>query len=312
MQSGENQMFAQDLENQHSALNGSDIMLRALAIRQMNEFWWGVGTDVPVSTAPFLHDCAKPDEETGSTRHPDPAVKSLNDVVSGQNERLRSETWLDMVATHDSNSAVLCTEIKRQDPQFANWVFANPVKNRQEFSAICMTTSSRKPDDLLHVPENRDVKGLSVRMTGHELRLDAHIYDQCASFKKDGNGRYRPSGSLAGASKRIVEGTFGLVVESLIRRVSSGEGKSEQHFIPIIVTTANILSCEYDQNELTEDGVSNVDLAPKNAAIYDCPVPAGARFPNQIADARRGYRTDRRSVLVVNPRGLGEFLRGLR
>ena len=312
MSSGEKPLSGQDLEKQRSALNGSEIMLRALVTKQMRDFFWNVGTDVPVSAAPFPYDCAKPDGATGGAKPSDPPVMSLNDIVSCQNERPRSETWLNVVATHDSKSAALCAEIKRQDPQFENWVFASPVKNRAEFSAICRTTSSRKPDDLLHVPYNRDVNGWSVRMTGHELRLDAPIYDQCASFRKDEKGRYCPDSSLAGASKRIMEGTFGLVVESLIRQVSSGGGKSEQHFIPIVVTTANILLCEYDRNDLTVNGVSDMNLVPKNAAIYDCPVPAGARFPNQIADVGRGYRTDRRSVLVVNPKGLGEFLRGLR
>ena len=241
-------------------------------------------------------------------------TKSPGGIVRIQNEHLRREASVDMVATSDSEH-VLCVGIEKRDPRRENWVFADPdvaegfpnasIENRM-FVAVSRTSSERKSDDLLHVPKaDGAALGWAVRTKMVELLLDTYRYDQGLSFQKD-EGGFAPDGSLADASGRLVEGTFGLIVESLIREVSSGGDGDEQVFIPIIVTTANILLCEYKEDKLTVGGAS------KDAVVYNCPVPLRARFPGHIAGVDgRAYRTGRWPVLIVTPKGLGDLLHRL-
>lgn len=305
-------MTKQDLEKQLEALDGSGVALRAKVLKQLEKDNRRTETDVSVSVAPFLYDSVKPGETMRPENDAERGAKSRHGIVRIQNEHLRREASVDIVATSDS-AHVLCVGIEKMDPRQSNWVFADPdvaderlfgnsVDNKM-FFAVSTESSGQKPGDLLHVPEaDGAARGWAVRTEKVELLLDTYRYDQGLSFTKD-EDRYAPDGSLADASGRLVEGTFGLIVESLIRQVSSGEGKTAQTFIPIIVTTANILLCEYEKNELHVDGV------PKDAVVYNCPVPMRARFPNHIAGGdRRKYRTGRWPVLIVTPKGLDGLL----
>ena len=311
MSQEEGSLPKQDLKDQLEALDGSGVALRAKVLEQLKKDNWRVEKDVSVSAAPFLYDSVEPGETMRPENDAERGTKSKNGIVRIQNEHLRREASVDIVATSDS-TRVLCVGIEKRDPLRENWVFADPdadegfpdasIENRKFVAVSRNSSSERKSDDLLHVPESDSApKGWAVRMEKVELLLDTYRYDQGMSFQKN-EGEYAPNRSLANASGRIIEGTFGLIVESLIRQVSSNEGRNEQKFIPIIVTTANILLCKSNRDGLTVDGV------PKDAVVYNCPVPLRARFPGHIAgwDGHK-YRTVRWPVLIVTTKGLGKI-----
>lgn len=293
-------MSEPDLEKQREALDGSGLLLHAAVARRLENSGWKVGTNVPSSIAPFLAGSVEPGN-----------LNVLNDVAGSQNEHLRKEAPVDVVAVRPSHTTgVLCVGIEKMDPKRANWVFADPRPNSERFFAVCKTVSEQEPDDLVHVEKAGDrVTGLSVRMQGYELRLDDKIYGQGVSFNRHAEGDYYADDSLAGASQRIIEGTCGLAVESFIRHVSLGAGEHTERFIPVIVTTAGILSCEYSQDGTGASGASNAKLVPKNYAVYDCPVPMRARFPRQMMDVSKPASRDAKwPILIANPKGLEEFL----
>jgi len=311
MQQEEGSLPERDLKKQLEALDGSGVALRAKVIEQLKKDNWKVEKDISVSAAPFLYDSVEPGEtmrpETGER-----GTKSKNGIARTQNEHLRRAASVDIVATRSSTN-VLCVGIEKRDLRRENWVFADPdvaegfpdasIENRKFVAVSRNSSSERKSDDLLHVPKTDGAAlGWAVRTERVELLLDTYRYDQGLSFQKN-EGGYAPDGSLADASGRLVEGTFGLIVESLIREVSSGGDRDEQVFIPIIITTANILLCEYKEDKLTVGG------APKDAVVYNCPVPLRARFPGHIAgvDGRK-YRSGRWPVLIVTPKGLDDLL----
>lgn len=309
--SQEGSLPGQDLKKQLEALDGSGVALRAKVLEQLKKDNWRVEKDVSVSAAPFLYDSVEP----GRTMRPENGergTKSPGGIVRIQNEHLRREASVDMVATSGSEH-VLCVGIEKRDPRRENWVFADPdvaegfpnasIENRKFVAVSRNSSAERKSDDLLHVPKADGAsRGWAVRTEKVELLLDTYRYDQGLSFRKNEAG-YAPDGSLANASGRLVEGTFGLIVESLIREISSGGDRDKQVFIPIMVTTANILLCEHKEDKLTVGG------APKDAVVYNCPVPLRARFPGHIAGADgRKYRTGRWPVLIVTPKGLGDLL----
>lgn len=292
-------MSDRDLK-QYEALEDSGILLRAAVLEQIRKSRWEAGTNVPVSVAPFMRDCVKPED-----------LNPRSGAVGIQNERLRKKVLVDVIATRaSSTTGVLCVGIEKPS-QGTRWVFASPYTNYERFFTAYMAVSGPEPGDLLHVPNAGDTgKGLSVRMREYDLPLNPGMYDQGASFKTDGGSG--PDSSLADASRRIVEGTCRLVAESLTQHVSSSQDKDaikDEQFIPIIVTTADIFSCEYSQNDIDVGGVSNPKLVSKDRVVYDCPVPASARFPKQTVSVHEPTsRAARWPVLITSPRGLKEFL----
>ena len=311
MSQEEGSLTKQDLEKQLEALDGSGVALRAKVLEQLKKDNWRVEKDVSVSAAPFLYDSVKPDETMRPENDAGQGAKSPGGIVRIQNEHLRRAASVDIVATSSSTN-VLCVGIEKRDPRRENWVFADPdvadeglagasIKNKMFFAVSKKSSSTQESGDLLHVPEDDGAaSGWAVRMEEVELLLETYRYDQGLSFRKD-EGGYAPDGSLADASGRLVEGTFGLIVESLIQEILSS-GDRDEKFTPIIVTTANILVCEY-KDKLTVGGM------PKDAVVYNCPVPLRARFPGHIAGWNgRKYRSGRWPVLIVTPKGLSDLL----
>ena len=313
MSQEEGSLPEQDLKRQLEALDGRGVALRAKVLEQLKKYNWRVEKDISVSAAPFLYDSVEPDVTMRPENDAGHGAKSPGGIVRIQNEHLRREASVDIVATSDSEH-ILCVGIEKRDPRRENWVFADPdvvdgglagasIKNKMFLAVSKNPISTQESGDLLHVPEDDGAaSGWAIRMEKIELLLKTHRYDQGLSFTKD-EGGYTPDGSLADASGRLVEGTFGLIVESLIREIWSGRDQTTQKFIPIIVTDANILLCAYKQDELTVGGV------PQDAVVYNCPVPLRARFPGHIAgwDGRK-YRSSRWPVLIVTPKGLDDLL----
>lgn len=299
-------------EERRKSLNESGVFLHAMVLERMKKAGCGVYSEVPVSAAPFLSDPAR---EPGIIM-PTADGLSLNSlkfqkaVADSQNEPLRRETAVDVVAM--KRDGVLCVEVKKLNHKYVDWVFVKQDVEDDEFFAMTKIASHETDDDLLYVPEISRTSGLSLRMIPYSLEyLLPHKYDQGVSLTRDRTGKYSfKSNSLTEAARQIVEGTFGLIVESLIKHVSAKKGNI-QSFIPIVVTTANILVCEYSPDDLTVEGVSKLNLEPRDAVIYDCPVPMRAKFPNQIADIENREQMRqfiRWPVLVISPEGLDKFL----
>ena len=293
------------------ALGGSSIFLKHALLKSLKRLCDQVYPEVPVSAAPFSFDPVEGAGASGSGRPAGPAA-FRKAVAYSQNESMRRETVVDFVATQSRN--VLCIAVKKPDPP-QSWVFTRRSED-DVFSVLAKAMSDKNADDLMHVPKaHGGIDGLSLRMERwNHRRFSLPKYDQGLSISA--HGAYCDHGeSLADAARKIVEGTFGLATESLVRHVSSGQG-DRQFFIPIIVTTAQILGCECDPDDLAEDGLtadglSKTRLEQQGAAIYDCPVPASARFPDQIVDLDDGARTRqavRWPVVVMNPGVFGDLL----
>ena len=302
-----------DAEERRKSLNESGVFLHSMVLERMKKAGCEVYSEVPVSAAPFLSDPSKEASVMGWTNGTSMSLdvqKFQKAVADSQNEPLRRETAVDVVAR--KRDGVLCVEVKKLNRKYVDWVFVKQDVVDDEFFAMTNTASRETDNDLLHVPETSRTAGLSLRMMSYSLEyLLPDKYDQGVSLTRDRTDKYSfKSNSLTEAARQIVEGTFGLIVESLIKHVSAGKD-NDQSFIPIVVTTANILVCEYSPEDLTVEGVSKLNLEPRDAVIYDCPVPMRAKFPNQIADIdnrEQMRRFIRWPVLVVSPRGLDKFL----
>lgn len=300
-----------DLEAQREALNDSGFFLHSAVLKRLSKGGWTVHSEVPVSAAPFLYDPVKePGVLKTDARHRLNRRKFLKAVADSQNKSLMRETAIDVVAA--SGTQVLCIEVKKLNPRYVSWVFANHDAGYEEVAVLSKTPSDKSARDLLCVPKILGGhRNLSIRMESISLKPASHTYDQGRALTRDAKGTYGSGGSsLEDATRQIIEGTFGLVVESLMQDVSSGKFTT-QSFLPIVVTTANILTCEYDDNDLTVDGVPRSPLKPQDLVLYDCPVPMRARFPNQFADLKHHKQmrlSTKWPVLVISPKGLDALL----
>lgn len=287
------------------ALNNSEFFLNSTLLKHMKRLGVKVVPEVPVSAAPFLFEPFK-GAKTDSDECSDSSMAFRKAVAHSQNESLRRETVVDFVATQ--NRHVFCISVKKLDSPHVSWVFARESQD-DGFSTLTKTSSDKRDGDLLHIPQSYSKSGnLSLRMESGDRRKALHKYDQALSLNIH-ESKYSYKESPTETAKKIVEGTFGLAVESLIQHVSSGKGH-KQSFIPIIVTTANILTCEYDVEDLTADGFSNMRTNKSGPIIYDCPIPMSARFPNQIIDVEdleMTRRAVRWPVVVMNYESFGNI-----
>ena len=299
-------------EGQRKALNDSGISKRFELLEQMEKASWKVYPEVPVSAAPFRFDPVKCITKIANDEFLTGSLRFREAVAYSRNEFLRRETVVDALAVRSDRA--LCIAVEETDRN-ASLVFTGRSKT-EKFSALSKIGCDEGEDDLMRVPkaDNR-AGGLSMRMepcspgisqNTYNDRFSPRAYEQCLSLTADAEGKYSPdNGSIAGASGRIVCGTFGLAVESLVRHVSSGKG-CDRAFIPVIVTAADILACESNPSDSQE-----ARLEPRDAVICDFPVPASARFPNQIADFEdheRMRRAVRWPVVVANREGLSRLL----
>ena len=290
------------------ALDDSGFFLNSALLECLKEFSRKVYPEVPVSTAPFSFEPVKCTTKTDNNRYLDNPAMFRQDMANSQNESLRKETVVDFVETR--GRCVFCVAVKKLDPQHTSWVFDRRSED-EAFSALTKTVSDISEFDLMHVPQTYSGSDdLSLRMeTWNRDSFSIRKYDQALSLSAHESG-YRSDESLAEAAREIVCGTSGIAREALIQHVSSGKGY-KQSFIPIIVTTANICTCEYDPEDLTVEGLSNMRFAERGRIMYDCPVPASAKFPNQIVDVEDREMTRRAvrwPVIITNPKDFGDLL----
>lgn len=314
------------------ALNRSGAFLHAGVIRELERTRYDLLSELPVSVAPFLSDPSRQPHAT-SLRMPegrDPVLllnKSVfqSAVAASQDGSQRRGRTIDICAsrpgTVSNYTAVI--EVKRLDPGYVSWVFLAPDGMLRDYSIV---TKSGKPDggalQLMKVPRS-DAEGSDIYV--HRKRAPALPDGMCFVAEHgmvityDPRAGYRHQGtSLHDAVNQVLEGAFGLIVDSVTHKASTGmAGAPEERYVPVIVTTANLLTCEYDPGELDPERLDISDMALEKAdvVIYRHPHPARTRFPDQIVATRSAAQAAlaaRWPVVVATIKGLRGLLRDTR
>ncbi|MCH7648185.1 MAG: hypothetical protein IIA83_06230 [Thaumarchaeota archaeon] len=316
------------LMEQQSALNESGTFLQISVFHKIIEAGWGAETEFPVSIAPFVSDPMKQDVAIKKTQQQGESMKIKTRsggfqqaIVNSQSESLRKETSIDVLASasKDNFSYVLCTEVKKLNPYYVSWIFFQQNVLENNFRVLSKSTVGGGTLNLLSILESDLVdKKLFVQVEKFDKlkSFTPNIYDYGVTLTKDDKGNYKfQKSSLNKATTQVIEGTFGSIVDSVTNQVSTGAGYDydAQYFIPIIVTNANILTCNYDVKDLDLNSgvISKIDLQPQDAVIYEYPFPMRVRFPNQVIGVSNDVQLRhslRWPVLIVSPKGLGSFL----
>lgn len=315
------------------ALNRSGAFLHEGVIRELEGLGYSTRSEVPVSAAPFLSDpSAQP--HAASLRVPPGAApmrllsKSafLRAVAASQDGSQRRERTIDICASQSHRDSVYTAviEAKSLDPAYVNWVFLASNGADRDYSIV---TKSAKPVDdgalrLMKIPRSSADSG-DIHVQRKKIRAHPGTVDASADHGMDitydpDKGYGHQKTALHDAAKQVLEGTYGLIVEAATHQAASGmTGVLEEHYIPIIVTTANLFMCEYDPGALDRKrfAAANVDLKRVESVMYHYPHPARTRFPDQIVaarDAEQASLATRWPVAIATVEGLKNLLRSPR
>lgn len=303
------------------ALNTSGTFLQISVVDILKRKRWSTQTEFPITLAPFFKDPMKyPGIDAGGvgTTRSSLFQQAVNE---SQNQFLRKETSIDVVATfgHENDDYIMCSEIKKRNPKYVDWCFFRENVDRDEFRFVTKSRLGGGMINLLHVDPTD---------TGHPaLDIQIEKFDRLSSFqpvccdygvalhREDSGGYKFQNSSLSEAARQCIEGTYGMIVTGLVNQVSTGLGYAgeRQIFIPIVVTNANLLLCKYDMNDvdIQQGEVSKINFEKINHVLYECPLPMTVHFPNTISGVRNYVQqiaTIRWQVLIVNPAGLNELL----
>jgi len=88
----------------------------------------------------------------------------------------------------------------------------------------------------------------------------------------------------------------------------------KKFFIPVVVTNANLLHCEFDPVDI-EPKTGNINKDPNYqnvyGIIYECATPKSVQYPDPISrqlNALERKYTGKWHVLILSPEGLGHLL----
>ena len=311
------------------ALNRSGAFLHAGVIRELERMGYGLRSELPVSVAPFLSDPSKHPDVAIPCELPGMApVRLLNKtafqsaVAACQDGSQRRGRTIDICASRlDADSVYTAVvEVKRLDPDYASWVFLVRDGPSRNYSVV---TRSAEPDydslQLMKVPRS-DAEGDDIYL--HKKKTQAlpndmgAVADHGMEITYDPRTGYGHRGtSLHDAANQVLEGAFGFIVDVVTHRAATGMAVvPKEHYIPVIVTTANLLTCKYDPGELDPERLDAPDAALKkvDAVIYRYPHPARTRFPDQIVATKNTAQATlatRWPVAVATVKGLRCLLR---
>jgi len=309
-----------------SGLNVGGTFLQIAVHEKLKNENWPTIPEFPISLAPFVtdpmkHDIALKRINIGNGTEVKTSSNNFQRAIAeSQNQFFRKETSIDILAqkTTMPRDYVLCIEVKKLNPEYVNWVFFDEGTMDNKFRVRTKSLSNQGIVNLLKIHES-DRHGNEIFIHIEEFtdipNFQPNCYDYGVTLTKDKEGNYSfQKSSLYDASLQIVESTYGALVDALINQVSTGMGYvPSQVFIPIIVTNANLLICDYDKKDIDlEKGIiSNADFKSVNSIIYEIPTPMRAKFPNEITTNTNGEMTrtsSRWPILIMNPKGLDEFL----
>ena len=314
------------------ALNRSGAFLHAGVSRELEGMGYGIRPELPVSVAPFLSDPSRQPRATSLRAPPGRGQVSLlnktafqSAVAASQDGSQRKSRTIDICASRQDDKGSVYTaviEVKRLDPAYVSWVFLVQDKPHYDYSVV---TKSDGPDgsalQLMKVPRSdaesgdihvqrkmiRALPGGTGAVADHGMEI---TYDPRAGYKHQGT-------SLHDATNQVLEGTFGLIVDAVTHQAAAGAACAQECYAPVIVTTANLLTYEYDPGALAPERLDAPDgaLRKVDAVVYHCPHPVRTRFPDQIVAARSAGQAalaTRWPVVVATVKGLKSMLSGPR
>ena len=308
-------------EEKKHALHRSGAFVHTAAYSMLLERGYDPEHEVPVLAAPFVQDPTKTPHiyglpVQGQLHYVKPNLFASG-IAKSQNLSHAKHRVIDIVATvRRADSAkmemVLCVEVKSRDPLYVDWVFMRRNPRCEGLCAVGKTTACKGEPPLLRIGETLERRDQQVCIEEEMLSVEGlgEAYDVAVALTSDEKSGYAFQKSpVFDAANQVVEGTFGLLVNDLVRQVESGEGYDMvRYYLPVIVTSANLKVCDYDAADvsLSASDTSRINLRDVDSLVYEHPAPTAARFPAWDAQGSggRGRRRGAKwQVIVVSAAG---------
>lgn len=314
-----------ELSDKTKSLNQSGAFLQIHTINQLQKHGWRVLSEYPVRLSPFLDLPQKNPLITSRLlggNIPDPLsfVRSVNESMDKTSTK---ETSIDVVSgkTVDNYCFNLCIESKKLDPRFSDWVFFQQLKHQKGLRYFRRSYFANGEPVLFSTPKLGQQEETFLTVNKGLTEFDYPICDFALSLKNKEIERdyYKSDKTKVDESARqIMEGTYGFIVDRILQHVLKnepvlGNGNSD-YFIPIVVTNANLFTCEYDKDSINPTSghiEKEPTYVPVDEVIYECPVPKTIQFPDPIEANTTSIENNlirKWHVLILTPNGLTKFL----
>ncbi len=314
-----------DLDEKTKSLNQSGAFLQLHVINQLEKCGWNVLSEYPVRISPFIDspendDTIKQGLENDAGVEPNSFVRTVRNCMDKTTVK---ETSIDVIAAkyaHRRQMHTLCIESKKLHPDFVDWVFFKQTQSDGKLRLL--VKSECEPEvPLFTTPKTTKYEKTHLEICTIKEFSGYEICDFGISLKnkKIDNEYYKSDKTkVDDATRQIMEGTYGYIVDKILQNIQQGEPDLQNNdiecFFPIVVTNANLFVCDVDKNKIDpQKGTinENPEYMPVDSLIYECPTPSTIQFPEPfkaILDSDKNRAIKKWHVLVLSPKGFAEFL----
>ncbi|AJW71044.1 hypothetical protein [Nitrosopumilus adriaticus] len=323
-----------ELDKKTNALNQSGAFLQFHVLNELTKKHWETTVEKPVSAAPFL---THPEKQSLIYAHlladrtipADHFAKAMSD---SQLLSMKQETSVDIDATKvipiEFDPTIvfrLCVEVKKNDPRYSDWCFFQLKQNTEPMRVISKNIRRDGRIELFNISK--------TDRHGDPIFVQTNQYPHWSIFKHDisdfalalQNEQIKPEyfrsekTKVDETARQIIKGTYGCILDDIIKQVSSGNGYSNSPniYIPIIVTNANLYLCKFDLEDI-DTSMGHITKDPKyekvDSIIYEHPTPKEVQFPQPLSSRLDEYSREQIAkwhVLILSPKGFTEFLENL-
>lgn len=316
-----------NLKKETQSLNQSGAFLQIHIINQLSKSGWETIVEFPVRASPFVEDPKRHQfmyRQLLSLGHFNTKIFNKT-IFECRNYSFLEETSIDIIATKVFGNKIfkLCIEVKKLNPKYTDWCFIQEKNNYDEYRVMMTSKKNGGLAPLFTVPKTDLLKEeLCLRLEEfkkwHTTKFTIADFGVALYEKQIRPEFYASEKTVVDkAARQIISGTYELTIEALIHRVEQGTGfptDSEEIFIPIVVTNANLLHCKFDPTEIdatTGHINKDPDYDDIYGIIYECPTPKSVQYPDPLSrqlDATERKYTGKWHVLILSPEGLGHFL----
>ena len=315
-----------DLDEKTKSLNQSGAFLQLYVINQLEKCDWNVSSEYPVRISPFIDlpendDAVKQSLENDASVEPNSFVRTVRNCMDKTTVK---ETSIDVIAgkfVHNQRMHTLCIESKKLHPKYVDWVFFKQTQSNGKLRLL--VRSEHKPEVLLFTtPKTTKYEKTHLGIcTIPEEFSDYEMCDFGISLKNEkvDNEYYKSDKTkVDDATRQIMEGTYGYIVDKILQNIQQGEPDLQydatECFFPIVVTNANLFVCDVDENKI-DPQKGTIKENPKykrvDSLIYEYPTPSTIQFPEPLratSDSYENRAIKKWHVLVLSPKGFAEFL----
>jgi len=233
------------------------------------------------------------------------------------------QSSLDIRADHfaQNRSMTLLIECKKNNPELIHWVFFQKYPPRTTPSAnvfqLEIDTAVTGGEKSFAASIRQFTTRLFIADEGRETRGDYIEYKKQGKKTKTSNAAIDDAAFQVALATRAIALERTSILKALVGQQASGLPSSRQRILPIIVTTAELLACDFSPEDVDctigEIGYDKAHLRRLPYLLFEYTLPCylQAEPLDSLNATLRGSLElfKRLDIVVVNGAGLADFLR---